>query len=114
MSNTDLKLFDELDEPGVFSGLMTLIGGCAGLFLVVYSAFYGPLQDMHVGLVFVFGLVFTFLAASFTFLIGWVIELVWPLLLFIGVLGALLVAPLYFYFGPDILMEGVSRAFMFG
>ncbi len=115
MSNAqDLNIFDELPEPGVFSGVMTLLGGLLGAFLVVYSFLYGPLAEIHLAVVIGCGLLFTFAVASFMFLIGWMVEVVWPLLLLLVFIGVLLVVPLVWYFGGDVLMKGVSQALMFG
>lgn len=111
---SDLWVFDELPEPGVFAGVMTLLGALFGLFLVVYNTLYGPLEAFHIGYVIGGGLLFCFLLASFTFLIGWMVEIVWPLLLFVLFIGALLTVPLYYYFGAEVLMKGVSQAVMFG
>ena len=115
--NQDLWVFDDLPEPGVLSGVMTLLGGLLGLFLVGYSYFYGPVDgpvaSAHIGWVVGFGLLFVFLLAAFTFLIGWAIELSWPVLLLMMLVGALLLVPLYLYFGADGLISEVSRAILF-
>ena len=105
---------DEVDEPGVFSGMMTLFGALLGAFLVVYSALYGPLASVPIGVVIGGGFLFCFLLASFAFLLGWLLEISWPLLVLMGIVATLLVLPLYFYFGSNVLIDGVSRALMFG
>ncbi len=105
---------DEVDEPGVFSGVMTLLGGLLGAFLVVYSTLYGPLASVPIGFVIGGGVLFCFLLASFAFLLGWLLEISWPVLVLMGIVGALLVMPLYFYFGSTVLIDGVSQALMFG
>lgn len=118
MTETKSGAFDELDEPGVFSGLMTLLGAGLGVFLVGYNYLYGPAEgfiaDLHIAAVIGIGAVFTFLSAAFTFLIGWIVEIVWPLLGALLLVGALIALPLIFYFGVDVVSEGVSRAFLFG
>lgn len=117
---TDNKdgVFEELDEPGVFSGLMTLLGALLGIFLVAYNYLYGPAEgfiaDLHIAVVIGIGALFTFLSAAFTFLIGWIVEIVWPLLGALLLVGGLIALPLIFYFGMDTVTEGVSRAFLFG
>lgn len=110
----DFTWFDDLPEPGVFSGVMTLVGALFGAFLVVYSTLYGPLMEVHIGMVIGFGVLFVFALACFTFLVGWMVETVWPLLLMMVFIGALLFVPLYLTFGADQLMKGVSQAVMFG
>lgn len=114
----DYWVYDDLPEPGVLSGIFTLVGGLFGGFLVVYSYLYGgadgPIATAHIALVIGFGLVFTFLVAAFTFLIGWAIELAWPVLLLMIFVGLLLLVPLYFYFGVDTLMNSFNQAVMFG
>ncbi len=93
-----------LDEPGPFSGLCTLIGALLGGLLVAYLYYYGPqdigLATWHPAVVIGVGLVYLLLAAAFVFLIGWMIEIVWPLLALIILFGLLLV-PLIFYYGFD-------------
>jgi len=85
---------------------MTLLGAALGIFLVAYAYLYGasdgPIALAHVGFVIGFGLLFAFLCAALSFLIGWMIELTWPLLLLLVFVGALLVLPLYFYTGGDV------------
>lgn len=114
----DLWVFDDLPEPGVLSGVFTLVGGLFALFLVGYSYLFGaaegPINSAHIALVIGFGLVFCFLVAAFTFLIGWAIELVWPVLLLMLGVGLLLMVPLYLYFGVDVLIDHFNQALMFG
>ena len=101
-------VLDELPEPGVFSGICTLLGGLLGLFIVSSLYFYGPsdgpVASTHLGFVLPLGLLFAFLLAAFTFLIGWIVETVWPLLGMLFLVTLLLVAPLSFYFGFDNLI----------
>ena len=99
---------DELDEPGVFSGIMTLLGGLFGAFLVAYGYLYGPLAPVHLGFVIGGGVLFCFLLASFAFLLGWLLGVSWPLLVLMVIVGCLLVVPFVFIFGTDILIEGVG------
>lgn len=117
MSGTDEGLFDDLPEPGVFSGVCTLLGGLAGLALVALLYFYGPpdgpVAGAHLALVVPLGLVFAFLLAAFTFLIGWILESVWPLFLMLIIVGLLLMAPLLYFFGADVLLANFSTAVMF-
>jgi len=100
-------VFDDLPEPGVFSGVMTLLGAALGIVLITYAYLYGasdgPVASAHIGFVIGVGLLFSFLCAALTFLIGWAIELTWPLLLLIVLVGALLVLPLYFYTGGNVV-----------
>lgn len=118
MSADENGVFDELDEPGVFSGLMTLLGAALGIFLITYNYLYGPAEGfiagLHIAAVIGIGAVFTFLMAAFTFLIGWIVEIVWPLLGALILVGVLMAVPLVFYFGVDVVTDGVARAFMFG
>ena len=102
----------DLPEPGVFSGICTLLGGLFGLFVVgslyLYGPADGPVASSHLGLVIPLGLLFTFLLAAFTFLIGWIIETVWPLLGMLILVSLLLLAPLFFYFGFDNFLSGLE------
>lgn len=101
-------VFDELPEPGVFSGICTLLGGLLGLFVVGSLYFYGPsdgpVASGHLALVIPLGVLFAFLLAAFTFLIGWIVETVWPLLGMLLLVTLLLIAPLSFYLGFDNLI----------
>lgn len=118
MATDNDGVFDELSEPGVFSGLLTLLGGALGIFLVAYNYFYGPgdgiVASSHWALVIGIGALFSFLLAAFTFLIGWIVEIVWPLLGALVIVGLLIGAPLVLYFGLDQVTNEVSRALMFG
>lgn len=102
----------DIPEPGVFSGICTLLGGLLGLFIVgslyLYGPADGPVASSHLGLVIPLGLLFVFLLAAFTFLIGWIIETVWPLLGMLVLVSLLLLAPLFFYFGFDNFLSGLE------
>ncbi len=114
----DLWVFDDLPEPGVFSGVMTLLGILFGGFVAGYAYFnglaVGPVATMHVAFVIALGLLFVFLCAAFWFLIGWLIEIAWPLFLLMAFIGGLLAGAAYFYFGADGVFNGVSQAVMWG
>ena len=114
----DLWVFDDLPEPGVFSGVMTLLGALFGGFLAVYAYLnglaVGPIATMHVALVIGLGVLFVFLCAAFWFLVGWLIEIAWPLFLLMLFIGGLLAGATYFYFGADGVFNGVSQAVMWG
>ena len=116
--NQDLWVFDDLPEPGVFSGVMTLLGILCGGFLAGYAYLndlaVGPVAAIHVGFVVVLGLSFVFLCAAFWFLIGWLIEIAWPVFLLLLFIGGLLAGVTYFYFGADGVFNGVSQAVMWG
>lgn len=99
---------EDLPEPGVFSGICTLLGGVLGLLVVgslyLYGPSDGPVASTHIGIVIPVGLFFTFLIAAFTFLLGWIVEAVWPLLGMLFLVSLLILAPLLFYFGYDNLV----------
>ena len=102
----------DIPEPGVFSGICTLLGGLLGVFLVgslyLYGPADGPVVGSHLGLVIPLGALFAFLLAAFTFLLGWIIETVWPLIGMLVFVTLLLLAPLLFYFGFDNFMSGLA------
>lgn len=108
-------VLDEIPEPGVFSGICTLLGGLLGLFIVgslyLYGPADGPVASSHLWLVIPLGLLFAFLLAAFTFLLGWIVETVWPLLGMLLLVTLFLVAPLSFYFGFDNLMAVLKSLF---
>ncbi len=106
----DLWVFDDLPEPGVFSGVMTLLGLLSGAALIMAYVIYGPGEAVTFAdwaLLIGFGALFTFLVAAFLFLIGWLIELAWPVFLLMILVGVLLLLPLYFYFGIDVFSQAV-------
>ena len=96
--------FGELDEPGPFAGFCTLIGALIGGAVIAYLYYYGPqdfgLATWHPAVVIGIGLVYVLLAAAFTFLIGWMLEVAWPLLASMIVFG-LLLSVLIFYYGVE-------------
>ncbi|GAA6211193.1 hypothetical protein NBRC116602_09330 [Hyphomicrobiales bacterium 4NK60-0047b] len=108
-------VLDEIPEPGVFSGICTLLGGLIGLFIVgslyLYGPADGPVASAHLGVVIPLGLLFAFLLAAFTFLLGWIVETVWPLLGMLLLVTVFLLAPLSFYFGFDNLMAVLKSLF---
>ncbi len=101
----------DLPEPGVFSGICTLLGGLLGVLIIgalyLYGPADGPVASAHLGLVIPLGLLFAFLLAAFTFLVGWIVETVWPLLGMLILVALLLLAPFLFYFGFDNFMSGL-------
>ena len=98
-------LFGAMPEPGVFSGICTLVGGVLGAGLVAVLFFYGTGDGGIAGLnpivAVAFGLLFAFLLAAFTFLIGWILEITWPLLGLLILIGVVMIAPFALYFGFD-------------
>ncbi len=118
MSEQQHGIMDELPEPGVFSGVCTLVGGLLALGVVGLIYVYGPADNAvvshHLAIVIPLSLLFAFLVAAFTFLIGWIVEAVWPLLLMLIFVGLVLCLPLVFYFGPETLFEMVNGAMLGG
>lgn len=98
----DDGMFDDLTEPGVLSGVFTLLGFLLGAGLAAYMFFYGPqdagLASLHPVMAVGVGVLFALLTTAFVFLIGWILENVWPLLALLLLIGLLLLIPLIFVF----------------
>lgn len=96
----DDGIFDDIPEPGVLSGVFTLLGALIGAGLAAYMFFYGPqeagLASLHTLVAVGIGLLFTLLAMAFTFLIGWILEIAWPLLALLLLISLLIFLPYFF------------------
>ncbi len=100
----------ELEEPGALAGLFTVIGAVLGGGFVAYLYYYGP-QDTgfalwHPAGVIGIGILYAVIAAVFVFLIGWMLEVAWSLILLIIVFGLLLLPPFYYYGFDQIFNAG--------